>query len=244
MLSEEFKQFIRQNAKNCYPNECCGFILDNNIVSCKNISSEPLISFIIDPDEVDKYGINNIKSFYHSHQKFDQFSALDIAFSEKLNKKSILYICDLDIFKEYEPQGITLPYINRPFFIGQFDCFTLTKEYMLRELNIKIEDKEWFNNHEEIKNYKKWGNSEYEKHQNNTIFLDFFVSQGFIEVKDLKKHDIILTKLPGVKFTSHICIYLGENKILHHFSDFSGIMPYSNALKRLTTHILRHSSLM
>lgn len=244
MLTKEFKNFIKEDALKQYPNECCGIIINGEIIAGKNVSLTPIDNFIMDQDMLDLYDARDISAFYHSHQQMENFSEADIAFSERLNKNSILYVCDKDIFKTYEPIGIIIPYVNRPFLIGEFDCFTLSRDYLQRELNIHVPDVNGFTNHPEIRNYRKWKTDEYDKYANNTLIKDFFVLHGFTEVGDLKKHDIILTKMPGVKFTSHICIYLGENRILHHFSELSGIISYSNAIKRLTTHVLRHSSLM
>ena len=244
MLTDQIKNFIKIKAKEEYPNETCGITIDNTPIACVNSSEDKLNSFIISSEELDKHDIKNITAFYHSHKEIKDFSVADIAFSEKLHLKSILYVCDSDLFKEYEPIGAPIPYVGRPFLIGEFDCFTLSRDYFRKELNVNITNIDGFTNHSAIKDYKKWRTEEYSKLENNTLIKDFFIMQGFSEVGDLKKHDLILMRMPGVRFTSHICIYLGENKILHHFSDFSGIMAYTNALKRLTTHILRHESLV
>ena len=74
---------------------------------------------------------------------------------------------------------------------------------------------------------------------------DSVLKANFVEIKDkknLKKHDLILTKLPGIKCSSHCAIYIGENKILHHVPGrLSCIEAYTGIWKRLTTGIFRHS---
>jgi len=50
-----------------YPKEACGIITkDFEYVPCKNVSSKPKTSFILDPLAIIEYE-NNIWGFYHSH---------------------------------------------------------------------------------------------------------------------------------------------------------------------------------
>lgn len=247
-LTKENQEIIIRHSKEIYPKECCGIITNSsgiiNVIPKINRSITPEKSFIIYNDDISDIPQEQIIGFYHSHKDSTEFSIADIAFSEKLNKISVLYICDKNEFKFYIPNGATIPYVGRPFFIGVLDCFTLSRDYFSRELNVDIKDLDGFTNHPIISDYKEWKSDKYKNYTDNTLIKDFFAQQGFQEVGDLKKHDIILVKMPGVKFTSHICIYLGDNRILHHFSEFSEIHSYTNVLKRLTTHTMRHSSLI
>lgn len=246
MLTYEIKHFIKQDAKSKYPLECCGLLVDISgyiyAVPCLNVSKTPEKSFIISNEEIKKYGLDNIRGFYHSHKDNPDFSLADIAFSEKLNLKCVLYCCDSDIFKIYEPNGMEIPYVGRPFFIGTLDCFNLFKDYYRRELNIVFNDTI---EHPERLNYSYWSTDEcFEKYGYCKILEDYFLSHGFNKVNDLKQHDIIEIKMPHIKFPTHIGIYLGQQKLLHHLHEFSAIESYSSKYKRLTTNIYRHNSLM
>lgn len=50
-----------------YPKEACGIITkDFNYIACKNISTKPKTSFVVDPIAILKHE-DNIWGFYHSH---------------------------------------------------------------------------------------------------------------------------------------------------------------------------------
>ena len=66
-LSKKIKQAIIKHRDDCYPLECCGFIVDNNYVPCRNISTDP-DSFEIDPkDTVKAEYLGEIQAIVHSH---------------------------------------------------------------------------------------------------------------------------------------------------------------------------------
>lgn len=246
-LNTIIKDNIKKHALECSPNECCGLIThsDGNIISvpCQNISKTPDKAFIINPSEVKKYNFNNVIGFYHSHFKNSEFTLADIAMSEKINKFCILYVIEKDEIKTYEPIGVEIPYINRPFYIGILDCFTLFKDYYRRELNINLPDVV----HEERFNIDSWKAKEIEKkYKNNldTAFSNYFKNNNFIQVDNLRKYDVILFKMPKIIFPCHVAIYLENNQILHHLYELSAIESYSNALKRGTVSMWRHRTLL
>ena len=243
-LDDNSKQDIILQSKQSYPKECCGLLVKIIhkivVVPCNNISETPEKSFIIDNSEIAKYRMDDIVGFYHSHKDSDEFSLADIAFSEKSNKNCMFYCCDKDIFKEYEPKGMEIPYVGRPFFAGYLDCLTLIRDYYRRELNIHLDDKK----HPERGNFKSCQREEmWDKYQDWNILENYLLSQNFIKVDKIKKYDIVLMKAPNIKYPIHFAVYLDDNQILHHFSEFSEISTYSNAYKRFTTGIYRHKSL-
>ncbi len=234
---------IKKHAKQVYPNECCGIVLNNDvIVPCRNISDTPEKSFIIDSDQIKDYANENIVGFYHSHKEYEDFSLADIAFSEKLHKFCILYCVDSNQLKYYYPSGAIIPYVGRPFFVGTLDCFTLSQDFYKREFNINISDLK----HSQRFNWRNWRSKETLAicGENNSIIKDHFINNDFVEIKKPgQKGDIILVKLPNIKFAVHVIIYLSNNMILHHVNEFSEIGNYNNVYKRLTTNVLRHKSL-
>lgn len=239
-LTIQHQNFIKSHALSESPKECCGIIdLNNNIIKYQNISEFPERSFIMECDD-----ISHISAFYHSHNSGDDFSLADMAFSEKLKIPCILYCIYTDKFYQYSPNGYNIPYEGRPFMMGCMDCFTLTQDFFKRELNININNIDGFTNHPGLKEHKNWKNSNYHNYSHNTLIRDFLLLQNFIEVQTLKKYDIILLQTPGVKFPSHMAVYLGENTILHHFYEFSAKENYRNAYQKMTKHILRHQSLL
>ena len=242
-LSDANKNIIIEDAKKAYPNECCGLIVDRDgelvAIPCKNVSGYPEKSFIVDPEQVRLIELDKIIASYHSHKDTMDFSIADIAFAERLQKFCVLYIVDSNQFKIYTPNHAQTPYAGRPFFIGYLDCLTLVQDYYKRELNIHIPD----GVHSERKNSKTWRETA-EKYKFNTIARDFFMEHGFVEVKDLKKHDLLLIKIDRLTFPSHLAIYLGNDQILQHLYEFSSIEAYRKCYQRLTAHIMRHRSLI
>lgn len=244
-LTELNKKIIIQESKTSYPNECCGLLvnIDNQIIAipCKNVSETPLKSFIVDPAQIKLYDFNKIIGFYHSHKDNPDFSLADIAFSEKLKKYCVLYTVDNDAFKTYEPNGREIDYIGRPFFLGTLDCSNLIRDYYRRELNIKLKDIE----HPERLNLENWKDEKlWDAYKGWNILEEYLTDQGFIKVNDIKKFDIITMKMFNVRFPVHLALFLGDNKILHHISEFSAIDNYSNAYKRLTVGTYRHKTLI
>jgi proteasome lid subunit RPN8/RPN11 len=260
MLTPEIKDFIKKEAQKVYPNECCGFILDNgNTISCKNISSTPEKSFIIGHGDINKYGLKHIIGVYHSHKDYPEFSIADIAFSEKLNKICILYIVDSDNFKEYKPNGMEIPYQGRPFIInGQMFCLPLIRDYYRRELNIILSE---FSTPFQLspETYMDADTSVISYNECSEIITNYFFANNFIQVDKPSVHDIIQIKLPStreqevfllenkkrfLKESFSLLIYLKNKQVLHNMREFSCIESYRAAFDRLTTHIFRHKLLL
>jgi hypothetical protein len=90
-----------------------------------------------------------------------------------------------------------------------------------------------------------------DKYKKTEIYLNFLKHNGFKEVKDLKKHDLILTKTWnekwneefGIDYGIHSMIYLGDGKILHHpWKTKSKIEKFKTKYKQVITNILRHEN--
>ena len=78
-LTKKLKQVILNHANQGKPRECCGFIVANNYVPCRNISTDP-DSFEIDPkDTVKAERLGKIQAIVHSHpQGTSEASPMDI----------------------------------------------------------------------------------------------------------------------------------------------------------------------
>ena len=88
-----------------------------------------------------------------------------------------------------------------------------------------------------------------EKYKKNDIYLNFLKHNGFKEVSDLKRHDLILTKTLSKEFDKefkidygiHSMIYLGGGRVLHHpYKLKSRIEKMSHKHKLSITNILRY----
>lgn len=66
-LTKKLKQAILNHASREKPRECCGFIVSNAYVPCRNISTDPE-GFEIDPcDIVKTERLGDIQAIVHSH---------------------------------------------------------------------------------------------------------------------------------------------------------------------------------
>lgn len=243
MQLEEIKYLIKRHSLENTPNETCGFIIENNgeleLLICKNISLEPSNYFIISIEDTrmaHKKGC--IKYIWHSHVD-DSFSENDKFLAERTKIKLLLYVINADSFIEYVPCGYEVPYIGRPFLLGSLDCMHLVLDFYRKDLNIEIPWNDTTLQH--LKLFDEWEKSPLNVPE-TVLFENVLLSKDFVRVNDLRKYDIILTRLPKLKCSCHVAIYLGDNKILHHVpGKLSGIEVYGKIWKRLTTGFFRHN---
>jgi proteasome lid subunit RPN8/RPN11 len=237
MIDKKIKNFIKKHAKDQYPNECCGFIVEKDskfkCIVLDNISSNPQENFEI--SSLDFLNIKNeykkIYYIYHSHTNENiNFSEKDKNCAENLNLPIIMYNLNYDILKIYEPVKVKQEYVGRYYEHGKYDCFKLIEEFYKNELNILFNYDRNF--------YKK---SLKEMNIKDEIFK-YFKENNFQIIKDenFEKYDIFFIDFFGVKDPKHFALYLGDFKILHQpMSGFSKIENYSNFYKKNTYAIFR-----
>lgn len=219
--------------------EICGLISKNNIFPCMNFSNDKVNYFQISNQDIKKVlDFGPITEIYHSHLKNSDFSQDDIYLSEKLNIPISLYSISNNEFKTYIPKGLQIPYSQRLFILGIFDCLTLVIDYYKKELNIQLND---------IKDDLRYGGN-WKSHitniKNGGFLKKHLINQGFYETKDIKKHDILLIKPSGYNDAIHCAIYVDKGDILHHpINRYSLIEQYSYFYKDKTINILRHALL-
>jgi proteasome lid subunit RPN8/RPN11 len=143
----ETKEFVKMEALKDPSRECCGLILEKEsgtvAIPCENVSPNPEAHFIISPlDVMELSKSGKLIGFYHSHVMDEEFklSKYDRLVSQRLMLDSVIYSVTNDRFIHHKPNKHKPDYINRPFIIGLYDCFTLTQDYYKYELNIHIPD--------------------------------------------------------------------------------------------------------
>lgn len=121
-------------------------------------------------------------------------------------------------------------YLGKDFNYGETDCYSLVKEFYEDKYGIKLT------------NYARpdyWWNS------GKNFYMDLFKQEGFYLLDDtdsLIEGDIILVAL-GSNVACHACIYIGDNKVLHHpVNKKSKIDVYKGLWKNYTMGIIRHRS--
>lgn len=230
MIDKKIKNFIKNQAKETSPNECCGFIVKKDeefmCIPTRNISENPKENFeILSLDFLrtkDKY--RKIYYIYHSHTNENQeITEKDKNCSENLLLPIIMYNLNYDILKIYKPIKIKDEYIGRYYEHGKYDCFKLIEDYYKNELNIVFNYDHSF--------YKK---SLIEMNIKEEIFK-YFEQNGFTLIKDnnYKINDVFFMDFFLNKDPKHFALYLGDNKILHQpMGGFSKIENYSDFYKK------------
>lgn len=233
MLNDELKSEIIAHAKTSMNREICGLILVKNrrkfYVQCRNIA-ESNNDFEIHPQDIsDAEDSADILAIVHSHPKTNpQPTQADLIGIEKTGLTWVIVNPITEQFTINEPSGYQAPYTGREFVHGVTDCYSIWRDYYKRELGIEMID------------YYR-GNEWWLKGDN--LYLDNYSDAGFIEVKDLKQHDIILMQVVS-KVPNHAAVYLGDNVILHHVMNrISCKDVYGGYWRKITVKILRHVSL-
>jgi proteasome lid subunit RPN8/RPN11 len=231
MIDKKIKNFIKKQALESAPNECCGFIVKENdsfkCIPCYNIATDTINNFKIGSLEYLKIK-NKYKIFYiyHSHTNENcDFSEMDKNCSENLNLPIILYNIEKNIFKVYEPISVDTNLIGRFYEYKKYDCFTLIRDFYLKKMNIDLSIE--YEDLDKI-NVKK-------------MFIDHYNDKNLMlinNIEELKDNDILL--IDDFKEACHCAIYLGNDKILHQPMDtFSKIENYCNFYRRRTNLIFR-----
>ena len=239
MIDKKIKNFIHKESIENYPNECCGFIIedfDNNFkcIPCENIAINKQEYFSIRSTDYlnikNKY--NKIHYIYHSHtnDNFD-FSEEDKRCAENLNIPIILYILKNNEIKIYEIYEIFKSYTGRFYQHGKYDCFKLIEEFYKKEKSI------------EFKYNKEFYNKKFEDMEIKNEFFKFYDSNN-LRILDkneqLQIHDILLIDAFGENKPKHFALYIGDDKILHQpMFGFSKIENYCNFYRRHTDSIFR-----
>lgn len=244
MLTEEIKTQIIEHA-NTSNNEVCGLILydgNNFKIERKDNLVDSTTEFMMKVDEC-----LDVAGYYHSHIDFDSISQADQIVSERLGLPCIVYNKQSGSFHVYSPTGNKIQYSGRPFLLGFADCLWLVKDYYQYTLNINfIPEAEVLKQNVSKEEYdllitKRFTNeAEYVK--DNDYLKKYFETNGFREVKDIKKNDVLIMKTKTYNFPIHCAIYLGDNKILHHPGDaISTVERLSNEYKKWVIYIMRHN---
>lgn len=107
-----------------------------------------------------------------------------------------------DISEAFLPDRFTEnhSFINRPFIHGVFDCYSLLRDFYLREWGL------WLPANIQ-RTYGWW-------EQGDNLYVDGAPQYGFEVVNNLARHDALVMKFGPVP--NHGAIYLGNNRVLHH----------------------------
>lgn len=219
MLTEDIKNSIKSHALEKAPEECCGLIFDDGVkidsFKCKNDAQNPLVNFSINPIDYLKCSYKgNIVATYHSHKNNEMFSYLDKENSINHRLNYVMYNIKSNSFHHYDYKENKIFYLNKPYKVGENDCFTLVRNYLKKNLSIDLPselvesyDFGAFKNRQICRDLIKQKTS-FPSQQKEFFKVDIN-SQG-----NLCKNDIIVLGSNGKPM--HLGIYLGNGLMLHH----------------------------
>ena len=234
VLSEKVIEDIKEHARQENPRECCGLVIivnkEQQYFKCTNIALS-FSEFIIDPkDYAAAEDTGEIICVVHSHpNNTSKESEADLVGCENSQLPWAILSYPQEHLNIIYPHGYEAPLLGRPFCYGILDCYTLTRDYYRINFGIEL-----FNYPREDRWWERGLN----------MFLDNYEKEGFIRVSSVREHDLLLMQI-AAPVPNHAAMYVGGNKILHHPMDkLSCHSIYGGWYKKVTTHILRHRSLI
>lgn len=200
MLNAKIKRAIIKHAADQYPLEACGLIIDDAFIPCKNVHENPAEHFEIDPlDFLQCSKMGEVRAVVHSHPDgTTAASPMDRAF---MSQHVIPWvITDGTDFAVYKPEDQAAPLLGREYVHGVQDCYTIVRDYYRRELGIELGDYE--------RNDRWW-----EDKNGASLYLDNFKREGFYQVDEIQKHDVILCRVGRTEHVNHAVIFIGEGAL-------------------------------
>ena len=238
---------IINHAKAEYENdkqESCGLILkDGTIQPCDNhavkYELDPSLHFVLGYRTNPNW--NNVAAVYHSHTNGNpKFTPADVRSCKDLGLPFVLYDLVHNQFNIIDPSGDT-DYLGRDFCYGIYDCFSLVRDYYLREFNIILDD---FDRTEVLRDgVLDWNTQGWDKLMSN------YQTQGFIEIdaytNSLKNGDVLLMQIGNAESANHLGIITDPvNQIFIHqlLNHKSKQEVFGNPWANYTIKFLRHAS--
>jgi proteasome lid subunit RPN8/RPN11 len=232
MISQAIIDEAIAHANTSPKREICGVVISyrrrNEYVPCKNIA-EHNEHFVIDQyDYAAAEDAGKIIAIVHSHVNVNPNpSQPDLIGIERSKLPWLIVNTPVNTHTITYPSGYVAPYVGREFVHGIMDCYSIWRDYYMRELNVEMIDYE--------RSVEWWL-------KGRDLYEDNYRAAGFVEVQDLQKHDIILMKVAS-PVQNHAAVYIGNNIILHHvMGKISSQDVYGGWWRKITTKILRHES--
>ncbi|HGM5910733.1 MULTISPECIES: NlpC/P60 family protein [Serratia] len=231
-VPEDIIQHIIDSA----PDMICGVLSqdDNNsgFKPCVNVSPTPEQGAIIDADF--------LRILRHSHEITHVICSVPDAQSHDISDYQVMSDRDglpylLVLWPSLQSLTILpqteLDYENRPYIYGQYDCYSLIRDYLLREKGIALND---------------YPREAYYLDSGKNIFEVQAPEEGFVKVEDtsLQSGDILVFNLPSTTL-QHSAVYIGNGQMLHHLPPgLSCREAYSEKWEKRTSSVWRHNNLI
>ena len=234
---------IEAHAIESYPNECAGFIFDNDgvesyarIVNLAASKSEHVV--LPKTAFADAIDTGALAAFVHSHPD----AGATASDGDRVNCEesgvpwyiiSVVKDSDQDAptvrgIERIEPAGYVAPLVGRAFQFGTLDCFTLIRDWYARERGIRLPEFDYRDD------FWKRGEEPY---------LTNFEKAGFYAVADATQAGDLLLMQVRSNVANHAGIYLADehNRFLHHlYNQLSRRDVYGGYWREVTRKVLRY----
>ncbi|WP_411751325.1 C40 family peptidase [Serratia sp. (in: enterobacteria)] len=236
-MQAEIMQAICEHAAAEYPNESCGFVVQNGrkarYLPCRNVAENTLDNFVISPQEyaqVEDQG--EIIRIIHSHPDVPVLipSEMDRLQCDHSGIVWGIVSWPEGDYTEVVPRG-ERPLVGRSWLLGHADCWSLIRDYYRQEHGIALNDysveHEW------------WIDGK------TRLYDDHWYAEGFREFQGpMRAGDMIMMQV-SAPVTNHAGIYLGDGMMLHHlFGQLSQRYPYSGYFQERTVRVVRRKELL
>jgi proteasome lid subunit RPN8/RPN11 len=206
---EEFKNHVLE----CYPAEAVGFVIEGSFVPLANIASSPFESFLVEAGTFITYE-GTIDCILHSHTHSEACkddprtpSEPDMSLAKSTGlPQGICHtdgenVSDILYFNLKEPD----PLLGRRYISGVYDCHSIVRDYYIMHYNYVMDimprDCNWVED-------------------NPTYLVDNLELQGLVKVakQELRVGDVLIFAY-GTRYASHLGVYIGEGKYIHHLKN-------------------------
>lgn len=246
---------LKNHMLKVFPNEGCGYIVGNKFIPLTNINDDPEINFTISSDDYMKYN-DNIQAVVHSHtcpldehpfnkfgHPFDMRSPSMADMEAQMSMNVPFGICstegenvsNLVWFGAKE----TPPLMERPYIPNIYDCYTLGRDFYIKNFGIRTEitprPPKWEEYNPRI--YE----TNYE--ENNFVKLEKHVFDR--ELENLQLGDCLMICFGKAGVANHLGVYVGDGNMFSHFGS-NGRLPEIRPVGVWWEHtkfLLRHKEL-
>lgn len=243
LVTTDLRQAMQLAGAKNYPNESCGLVVKvgkkSRILSFDNVAEDKRWQFRISAaDFAAASDMGEVIGVWHTHCDIPETpSDADRAACEA--SEVTWYILSVRRAEDgafsfsdvlvLNASGFEMPYLERPYVFGVFDCYSLVSDYYQREFGIHL------GAYPHIDNWSRLGHN---------FFVDNFAKEGFVVQIDQGPQvgDVFLIQSEST-VPNHVAVYLGDEVIMHQgHGRLSRRDIYGGYWLRHTTHHLRHQS--
>lgn len=196
----------KKHAREQYPKESCGFVVDDMYVPLENNAQDPEKAFSIADAEYIKYS-SKIQAVIHSHPDGPACpSEADMVGQASMGVPWGIVVINAQQVEEvfWWGEGVETPdLIGRSFRHGVTDCYSLIRDYYLKSKKVKIPD---------FPRGDSWWVG-----GGRNLYMDNFEKAGFkrISASEAREGDVFLAQVRSPVY-NHGGVLVENGLILHH----------------------------